>query len=84
LHVISHFASLNFNLTGGSLPPVIPTKFYTEFEADTGALIVFDAYVANSDRHAGNLSADYSSHCFNVFDRIFLRGLTPHFLTLES
>src|SRR5579862_4927497 len=64
----NHFASLDFNLTGGSLPPVIPATFYNEFEGDVGSLLAFDAYIANSDRHNGNLSADYSSHRFNVFD----------------
>lgn len=75
----SHYASLNFNLTGAALPPVIPTNFYNEFEEHVGLLLLFDAYIGNSDRHTGNLSADYGAHRFNVFDHshCLLSGTHP-------
>lgn len=75
----NHFASLSFNLVGGALPPIIPAQFYTEFEALVGALIAFDVYIANCDRHNGNLSADYGAHRFNVFDHshCLLSGSPP-------
>jgi len=74
-----HFASLDFNLTGNSLPPIIPPAFYTEFREHTGAVVAFDVYIANSDRHAGNLSADYAGKQFNVFDHshVLLSGTNP-------
>jgi len=67
---VPHFASLNFNLTGQTLPPIIPAQFCNVFPGQVGNLLVFDAYIANSDRHANNLSADYSCNPtrFNVFD----------------
>jgi hypothetical protein len=56
-----HYASLDFNLTGNSLPPVIPAHFVAQLgEATAADIVVFDIFVANSDRHAGNLAADYS------------------------
>lgn len=63
------FASLSFNLTGNTLPPIIPADFATAFGAAIADIIVFDIYICNSDRHAGNLTADYTAPArFNVFD----------------
>jgi|SRR5665213_1914257 len=75
----THFASLDFNLTGASLPPIIPPRFYNEFREHVGALLAFDIYIANSDRHNGNLSADYAGKQFNVFDHshVLLSGTAP-------
>jgi len=63
------FASLSFNLTGNTLPPIIPNDFATEFGDAVADILVFDAYICNSDRHANNLSADYTAPArFNLFD----------------
>ena len=63
------FASLNFNLTGDSLPPIIPERFRDTFTECCADVIVFDAYICNGDRHTRNLSADYSPPArYNLFD----------------
>jgi hypothetical protein len=62
------FASLNFNLTGDTLPPVIPPLFAQAFGSRCADVVVFDIFICNSDRHSGNLSADYSTGRFNLFD----------------
>jgi len=74
------FASLSFNLTGNTLPPIIPTDFAAAFGDAVADILVFDAYICNSDRHAGNLTADYTAPArFNVFDHshAVLGGHTP-------
>lgn len=62
------FASLDFNLTGLSLPPIFPQDFASNFPNAVADLLVFDTYICNSDRHTGNLSVDYSAGRYNVFD----------------
>jgi hypothetical protein len=62
------FASLNFNLTGDTLPPVIPPLFAAAFGDQCADVVVFDIFICNSDRHQGNLSADYTAPRFNLFD----------------
>jgi len=63
------FASLSFNLTGNTLPPIIPAAFAAAFGDAIADILVFDAYICNSDRHSGNLAADYTAPArFNVFD----------------
>jgi hypothetical protein len=65
------YASLDFNLTGNTLPPIIPNQFTAQFGPSAiAAIIAFDILIANSDRHAGNLSADYGAAPprYNVFD----------------
>ena len=64
----AHYASLDFNLTGVALPPIIPGNFIASFQPDLASIVVFDILIANPDRHAGNLSADYNSLSFNLFD----------------
>jgi hypothetical protein len=64
-----HFASLDFNLTGVSLPPILPDQFAATFQTYIGAILVFDIFICNSDRHAANLSADYNNPPrFNIYD----------------
>jgi hypothetical protein len=66
---VAYYASLDFNLTGVSLPPIIPGTFTTTFLNELGAILVFDIFIANSDRHPGNLSAEYGQPPrFNLFD----------------
>jgi hypothetical protein len=63
------FASLSFNLTGNALPPIIPANFAAAFGNAVADILVFDIFICNSDRHAGNLTADYAAPArFNVFD----------------
>jgi hypothetical protein len=62
------FASLNFNLTGDTLPPVIPAQFASSFGPQCADVVIFDIFICNSDRHSGNLSADYQGPRFNLFD----------------
>jgi hypothetical protein len=66
----AYFASLNFNLTGVALPPVIPANFIASFQNEIGAILVFDIFIANLDRHTGNFSADYNGNppSYNLFD----------------
>lgn len=52
------FASLDFNLGGGTLPPIDPEQCMEMLpELSTGVLL-FDILITNSDRHRGNLSMD--------------------------
>jgi hypothetical protein len=64
------FASLDFNLTGGTLPPVNATKCAVVLPEESAGLLLFDILIANSDRHGRNFSVDYSSKPpkMNVFD----------------
>jgi hypothetical protein len=52
------FASLDFNLAGNSLPPVDPQACWQNLPDLCTGLLLFNALVANADRHAANLSAD--------------------------
>ena len=53
------FLSLNFNLTGNALPPVIPANFAATFANDLADILIFDIFIGNPDRHTANLAADY-------------------------
>ena len=55
------FASLNFNMSGNSLPPADPARCYSLSPIYSTGLLLFDILVANSDRHAGNLAIDAAS-----------------------
>jgi hypothetical protein len=73
-----HFASLNFNPAGVPLLPIIPEVFINTFRPQLASIVVFDMFIANTDRHARNISADYRRPSFNLFDHsIALLGLTP-------
>ena len=52
------FASLDFNLTGNTLPPVDPVQCCARLPDLSTGLLLFDIWVANCDRHAGNFSVD--------------------------
>lgn len=52
------FASFNFNLTGSALPPVDPAKCVATLRRLSTGLVLFDALVLNSDRHAKNFAVD--------------------------
>jgi hypothetical protein len=75
-----YFASLSFALTGAALPPIIPDNFYGTFPSGSADLLVFDIFIANYDRHPGNLAAEYGNPArFNVFDHshCLLNGSAP-------
>src|SRR5258708_8916443 len=46
------FSSLNFNITGVALPPIIAANFAATFPNETAALLAFDILIGNLDRHA--------------------------------
>ncbi len=64
------FASLNFNLTGNSLPPVNVGQCMRQLPRLSAGLLLFDIWVANCDRHPENFSVDFlaSPPQMNVFD----------------
>jgi len=64
------YATLDFNLTGNTLPPVNSTKCVEVLPEESAGLLLFDILIANSDRHGRNFSVDYSSKPpkMNVFD----------------
>ncbi len=64
------FASLDFNLTGNSLPPVNVVNCVNVFPSLSAGLLLFDIWVANCDRHAGNFSVDFygTPPQMNIFD----------------
>jgi len=74
------YASLNFNLAGVDLPPVRPSGCVARFPYLATGIVLFDILIANSDRHAANLSVDLSTRPaqMNVFDHSHaLFGSTP-------
>ncbi len=52
------FASLDFNLTGNSLPPIDPAECYSCLPSPITGTVLFDVLIANPDRNRGNLSLD--------------------------
>ena len=64
-----NFCSLNFNLTGNSLPPIIPVNFAATFPDALADILVFDSYICNTDRHVQNLTMDPGPPPrYNLFD----------------
>ncbi len=71
-----YYGSLDFNLTGESLPPVDPDDFIAELADICTGICLFDILVMNSDRHRGNLSVDLESNpkrlvCFDHSHALF-------------
>lgn len=64
------FATLNFNLTNNSLPPVDAVRCVAELADLSTGLLLFDLLIANCDRHRGNFSVDFlaTPPRMNVFD----------------
>jgi hypothetical protein len=54
------FASLDFNLEGKTLPPAKPARCWREHPRLVAGIVLFDAFVANPDRHENNLALDAS------------------------
>lgn len=63
-------ASLDFNLTGNSLPDVDVAQCITDLPDLSAGLLMFDIWIANLDRHRGNFSVDFLAKPpqMNIFD----------------
>lgn len=75
-----YFASLDFNFTGNSLPPVDVARCYLELPQLSTGLLLFDILVANCDRHRANFAVDFGAAPprMSVFDHSHaLLGYTP-------
>ena len=64
------FVSLDCNLTGVSLPPVVANDVVRIFPDVSTGILLFDIWIANCDRNTANLSADLLAKppAINVFD----------------
>jgi hypothetical protein len=64
------YVSLDFNLTGNTLPPVNTTNCIKQLPYQSAGLLLFDILIANADRHGRNLSVDFSAKppTMNIFD----------------
>ncbi len=63
------FASLDFNLTGNVLPPIDPADCVARLPELSSGILLFDALVANCDRHTENLAMDTTPPPrLNLFD----------------
>ncbi|HTV40104.1 MAG TPA: HipA family kinase [Candidatus Sulfotelmatobacter sp.] len=65
------FGSIDYCLTGQTLPPIDPAECVKEFPDISTGIILFDTWVANADRHEGNMNMDKSTGRpaqLNVFD----------------
>ena len=64
----TYFFSLDFNIAGQALPPVSAPALVAKFPRLVWGIIVFDAFVMNSDRHPGNIAHDTSTDKVQIFD----------------
>ena len=55
------FCSVSFNFSEQDLPPVDPAAFVAASPQIAGGVVVFDALVANTDRHPRNLAMSQSA-----------------------
>jgi hypothetical protein len=65
------FVSLDFNLTGKPLPDIDPVECVAHFPSLSVGVVMFDVWIANSDRHIGNINMDHPmsrAPRINVFD----------------
>jgi hypothetical protein len=71
-----YFCSCNIGAAGGDLPEADFARFATEKAGDACGVTVFDAWIANTDRHNSNLWYDYYNDRFVIFDhgRALLNG----------
>lgn len=65
---IPHHVSLNFALAGENLPPVNPAAVVAHDNALACGIVLFDIWMGNSDRHAGNLAFDTTTNVVTIFD----------------
>lgn len=71
----SWFVSLNFNLSGEKLPPVIPELLVARQPDLCAGIVLFDAWALNPDRHAKNLMHYEKTDAVQLFDHS--RALMP-------
>jgi len=71
----SWFVSLNFNLSGEKLPPIIPRLLVARKPELCAGILLFDAWILNPDRHAKNLMHYEKTDAVQVFDHS--RALMP-------
>ncbi len=68
-----YYVSLNFNLAGVALPPADVKKLVASQPELASGVLLFDAWVANGDRHRANIAYDeYSTIAMR------LSATTPH------
>ena len=63
-----HHVSLNFNLAGQDLPPADAAAIVAAHAELAWGIVLFDAWVVNFDRHAGNIAFDATTNKVQVFD----------------
>lgn len=63
-----YFFSLDFNLAGHALPPVVPAAVVRQNPSLAWGITLFDAFVMNADRHVSNMSHDRITHSIQIFD----------------
>jgi hypothetical protein len=63
-----YHVSLNFHLSGEDLPPANAGAIVADDPDLAWGLILFDAWICNRDRHAGNLAYDKATKRMTVFD----------------
>ena len=52
------FSMLNFNVDKHELPPIEPRLFVKHMPRESSGILMFDIWIANSDRHDENLTVD--------------------------
>jgi hypothetical protein len=62
------WVTLNFSPTNDPLPPIDPRVVVSTMPDLAAGVLVFDLFVANTDRHAGNLAFLPSTKRLDVFD----------------
>ena len=68
LNLEPHYVSLNFNLAGMTLPPADAVLIATNHPELAAGIVLFDVWVANSDRHSQNIHFDQTSDRIEIFD----------------
>lgn len=64
----SYYATLNFNMSGMSLPPADCEALVQHDPRTAWGIALFDTLIMNEDRHDENVSFDETSHEIQVFD----------------
>lgn len=52
------FCSIDFNFSGGQLPPIDPVALGKAHPSTVAGILAFDSLVANTDRHTQNITFD--------------------------
>lgn len=74
------FASLDFNIAGLALPPITPQECVTRLPDMATGIVLFDALIANTDRHRKNIAFDASETppLISIYDHSHaLYGVVP-------